>query len=462
MLCVQPHIRQVNMLRFICSGLFVILFTFAGFAQPFIPKVRYQHKANTKGFYFLYPYLMHNDKNAKLNAMMILDGSANVVFYKTSPHASDFKLHHNGLISYFASGKFYLMDKTFGVIDSVYCQNGIETDSHDFIILPNGHYLLLGKESITENWSRKRVFTKQSVAAMPERNVKYGVVQELDEHKCVVFQWSAKNSHKPEDADAFYLRDARDIDLTHFNSVDMDEDGNIIVSARYFNEVLKIKRSDSSLVWRMGGKRNQVRIMNDSLPFYGQHDARFIGKNRFTVFDNGYSFDSLKHNVRVIEYVVNDSLKTALVASKYSNENRIICEATGNAQLLENGNLLVSYGKIEGYQPNITFEMISKKENTKLLQVYFDDTIGTYRTYYYEKLPFKLMRPAIRYEVSGGRKVLSTSRKFSYYAWSTGAQTAEIIPENPGDYFVYVSDDGKSYYRSKIIRIKRLKRAATS
>lgn len=455
-------IRQLNMVRFICSCLFIILFTFTGFAQPFIPKARYQHKANTKGFYFLYPYLMHKEKEAKSNAMMILDGSANVVFYKLSSFASDFKLHQNGSMSYFANGKFYIMDNTFRVVDSVYCQNGIETDSHDFIILPNGHYLLLGKETYVEDWSAKNVFAKQSLSEMVERNVRYGVVQELDEHKQVVFQWSAKNTHMPEDADAFYLRDARDIDLTHFNSVDMDAEGNIIVSARYFNEVCKIKRSDSTLVWRMGGKRNEVRTINDSFPFYGQHDARFTGKNRFTVFDNGYSFDSLKHNVRVMEYVVNDSLKTAFVTWKYSNENTIVSEATGNAQVLKNGNLLVSYGKIEGYKPNITFEVISKRKNKKLLQVYFDDTIGTYRTHYYEKLPFELVKPAIRAEVLKGRKVLSTPQKYSYYAWSTGEQTPEIIPEKPGAYFVYVSDDGKSYYRSRIIRIKRLKRAATS
>lgn len=418
--------------------------------QPLTPKVRYKKGLSSKGYFFLFPYKMRKDADIlKDCSMMILDGSARVLFYKKINMASDFKLHHNGLMSYYNNGKFYLMNHQFDIVDSVYCKNGVTTDSHDFLILPNGHYLLIGTETDTLDWSGKHLFMQRNVAGSRRALVKFGVVQELDHKKQPVFQWSTRHIYKPEDADPFFLKDTQVVDLTHFNSVDMDEDGNIIVSARYFNEVFKLRKSDSSLVWRMGGKRNEIRVLNDSLPFYGQHDARFTGKNQFTLFDNGYSFDSLKHNVRILEYIVDDSSKTATLVWNYSNENRIVSEATGNAQRMKNGNMLVSYGKIEHDYPNITYEMVDYHKTTKIIQVYFDDTVGTYRTHYYDELPFTLPQPKLTVKSSGNTYTLTTEKPFKFYYWSNGAQTREISTGKSGSFYVFVSDDGEKFWRSE-------------
>lgn len=424
-------------------------------SQPLTPKVRYKKGTDSKGYFFLFPYKMRKGEALKQDcAMMVLDGSARVLFYKKIQAASDFKLHHNGLMSYFNEGKFYLMNPQFDVVDSVFCQNGVATDSHDFLILPNGHYLLIGTETDTLDWSSKHLFMHHNFAGSKKAAVKFGVVQELDQHKQVVFQWSTRHTHQPEDADGFYLKDTQAIDLTHFNSVDMDDEDNILVSSRYFNEVLKLRKSDSSIVWRMGGKRNEIRVLNDSLPFYGQHDARFTGKNRFTLFDNGYSFDSLKHNVRVLEYLVDDAAKTATLVWNYSNENRIISEATGNAKRLKNGNMLVNYGKIEHGTPNITFEVINYQKTAKIIQVYFEDTVGTYRTHYFDDLPFTLPRPGLEIKSSGGSHIIRTQKPFRFYQWSNGAETPEITVEERGNYYVFVSDDGVKFWRSETKEVK--------
>lgn len=429
------------------------LMTHMCLAQPLEPVVKVKNGMKGTGYFFIFPYKLRKGASFEDNKLMILDSYGRVLYYQKMSWASDFKLHVNGLMSYHMQGKFYLMDKTFQVIDSVFCQNEVATDSHDFMILPNGHFLLLGTEMQELDWSGKDLFMGRHNTGSSKAQVKCGVVQELDPDKNIVFQWNSRGMYQPEDADPFYLNDTQNIDLTHFNSVDMNKNGDILVSSRYFNEVIKIKRSDSSVVWRMGGKNNQIKVLNDSIPFYGQHDARFTGENSYTLFDNGYSFDSLKHNVRVLEYVVDDSLKTANLAWSYSNEQKIISEATGNARRLKNNDVLVSYGKIEHGVPNLTFEVINGLTKEKNIQVYFTDTMGTYRTYYYEDLPFKLPEPGIKVKHSEQACILSTKRPFRFYYWNTGEQTAEKITSNPGEYYVYVSDDGKRYYRSEVRKI---------
>lgn len=407
---------------------------------------------SNKGYFFLFPYKMRKGSDLPNYMQLILDGHGDPVYYKHIKLASDFKVHANGLMSYYANEKFYIMDSTFLVTDSVSCKNGVVTDAHDFLMLQNGHYLLIGTEIHQEDFSMKNLFMKKNIRGSKTAKVKYGVVQELDKNKNVVFQWNSKDVYRVDDADPFYLKDSQNIDLTHFNSVDVDGQGNMIVSVRYFNEVVKIKRSDSSVVWRMGGKKNQLKVLNDSLSFLGQHDARFTGSNRFVLFDNGYTEDSLAHNARALEYEVNDQEKTARLIRSYSNKEMIVSEANGNAYWQKDSSLLVSYGKIKGGTPNITFELLDKN-GQQLQKVSFPDTVGTYRTFYYPELPFKINRPKISIQQINGTVCLETSGRYKSYLWSNGEKTKQIKVTANDSYSVCVSEDNSRFFCSEKVII---------
>lgn len=425
-------------------------FTFKAISQPLLPSVQLNTKTLDNGYYFLYPYKIPKS----LDAQQILDAKGRVIAYNLINAASDFKLHHNGMISYFANGKHIIMNQSFKIIDSISCVNGIETDRHDFIILPNGHYLLIGMETITEDFSNKYCFLKKGINGSKNAKVKYGVVQELDRNKNVVFQWSSKGTYLPEDADPFYLTDTANIDLTHFNSVDINKKGEILVSVRFFNEVIKINKHDSSVIWRMGGRKNQILVTNDSLPFYGQHDARYIDNNRFTLFDNGYSFDSLKHNVRALEYMINDKSKTAKVIWKYSNENQLISEATGNVQRLENGNTLIHYGYLGKGIPKISFEVV-KGNREKIFQSKYNEPIASYRVYFYKKNKLNLHRPKLTKKRENGIININAPIGYKYYLWNTGQTSPKISATNRGEYYVYLSNDSISFIASKILKLNK-------
>lgn len=433
-----------------------VLFTVTTIAQPLHTIVNFKQNTPANGYYFITPFTMRNDAPKNKGMLMILDGQGEIIRYQYVDKTGDFKVQPNGLMSYYHNRKYFLLNKDFKLVDSVSCIGNIETDAHDFIVLPNGHYLIMGTETQTEDYSNKSLFLKNKARGSKNAKIKYGVIQELDANKKLVFQWSTKGIYKPEDADPFYLTDTLNVDLTHFNSVDMNAGGDIIVSIRYFNEVVKIKRADSSIVWRMGGKRNEIKILNDTIPFYGQHDARFTGNNQFTLFDNSWTFSAQRNNVRALEYIVDDKTKTAQLVWNYNRKDKLISEATGNTQRLPNNYTLINYGKIENGTPNITFEVVNEK-NESVFELGFTDTIGTYRAFFYPTLPAIINSAAVELVKINNDYFLQTKNKFRYYEWSNGKKGARMKVTKNGQYYVYTSNDNNAFTRSEIINITHFK-----
>lgn len=417
------------------------------------PTVDLFHSPGVKGYFLLSPFKMKKEgkKSKSKEVQLILNGKGEVMCYRFIETGSDFKMQANGKYSYWNKDKFYILDHHFKLCDSVACVNDVKTDSHDFIILPNGHYLLIGKETQTEDYSNKKLFKNKTLNGSKKTAVKYDVIQELDPSKKLIFQWSSRAFFTPEEADPFFFNDTASMDVTHFNSVDVDPQGNLLISSRYFHQVLKVKRANGEIMWRMGGIRGDIKILNDSLPFFGQHDARYTSDGRITLFDNGYGSDSLRHNARALEYEIDERRKTARLTWSYQPDKKIISDAAGNVNRKKKVTL-INYGNIEGINaPNITFELVDDNRNL-LERVHFTDTCASYRTFFYPKLSFKLKSPSLKCIQRNGKTFLTTGKKYKHYQWSTGEQTAEVEVRKGIVYYTFVSDDGRLYTRSKIKR----------
>lgn len=423
------------------------------------PVVEVIKSNNIKGYFLLSPFKMKKEgkKSASKGLQLILNQKGEIICYRNIETGSDFKMHANGKYSYWNRDKFFILDPTFTLCDSVACVNDIKTDSHDFLILSNGNYLLIGKDAQTADFSEKKIFKNQTLTGSKKMIVRYDVIQELTPDKKLVFQWSSRPFFKPEDADPCFYSDSASIDVTHFNSVDVDKNGDLLISTRYFHQVIKVRKSDGQIIWRMGGKNGDIQISNDALPFYGQHDARYTRSGRITLFDNGFGSDSLKHNARALEYIIDDHLKTARVTWNYHPDKKIVSDAAGNVNRYENMDFsIVNYGNIEGLTaPNTTFEIVDK-EGELLERIYFKDTCASYRTFFYPKLSFKIKQPALKLIQRNGKTVVTTEKPFKHYLWSNGERTPEVEFREGTDYYAFVSDDGLLFTRSKTKENKRL------
>jgi hypothetical protein len=437
--------------------LFVLLAFGAGLpliAQPVQSNVTIYDSVAAKGYYFLYAGRMVKDDVPRSVYLLIMDGTGHIVYYKETPKATNFALQPSGLMSYFQNEKFFLMDSTFRVVDSVGCINGIKSDSHDFIAMENGHYLLIGTESQPANLRMYKMFLQKEMPGSKNGELLYGVVQELDADKKFVYEWRGRAFFSMDDVSRVYPMDTNKLDVTHFNSIAPAPDGNYIISARYSNEVVKVNKQDGSIIWRLGGNKNSFKFLNDSVPFFGQHDARYVAPNRITLFDNGYGWDYEQHAARAVEYEIDETNMTAKLVWSYTYPNRIISEAAGNAQRLANGNTLVNYSKIKNHNPNLSFVEV-KPDGSKVIEVSFPDTLGSYRVFHYPDLPFTIKQPTIKVKVKKGLVLLSTTKKYTRYKWSDGSNDKSLAVFTPGNYFVYVSSPSGGFVSSKMVMVTK-------
>jgi Arylsulfotransferase (ASST) len=133
-------------------------------------------------------------------------------------------------------------------------------------------------------------------------------------------------------------------DYFHINGIDVDGDGNLLVSARNTSALYKISRRTGRVLWRLGGKRSDF-AMGRGTQFGFQHDARFLEHGRtISLFDNGPRPGEGKPESRAIVLGLDTRRKQVTLKREIRHRSPIFAFATGSNQLLPNGNRLVTWG----------------------------------------------------------------------------------------------------------------------
>lgn len=318
---------------------------------------------------------------------MLLDGIGKLIRYIPHKGVFDFALQKNGTVTFSDSTFFYVMDSTFTVTDTLRCTPPYETDRHDLQLLHNGNRLFLGTESVTVDVSAypywKKKFNRDSAL------LRFGIIQEQDVNGKVVFEWHSKDYFKFNDVDSFHFRPVTKLlfdnqfpfDWTHFNAIEADHDGNILVSSRNYNAIIKINRQTGEVMWQLGGKQNQFQFINCPVPFYGQHDIRRISNGHITLFDNGDHYTP--HGAGALEFMLDEKNKTATLVWSYTFNPGMSSRGRGNVQRLDHNRTLICYGKVKTNP--VCFVLIDSVGN-KLVQL---DSVFAYRVHYYPALPWK-------------------------------------------------------------------------
>jgi len=224
--------------------------------------------------------------------------------------------------------------RTFG------CAHGFAPRMHDLIAEPDGSYWLLCDETRTMDLSAQ--------GASPQARVLGANVQRRNAVGDVLFEWSPFD-HLEVDLS---LLDSVDragpvINWTHGNALDLDSDGNLLVSFRNLSEVTKIDTRTGAVMWRMGGARNQFTLANGATPtFVHQHGLRATGVGQLLLLDNlGDPAGS-----RAERYQVDGAHETARLSAAYGASAGLVGQIGGSAQALADGHTLVSFGSGGGVE----------------------------------------------------------------------------------------------------------------
>ncbi|MCW8804833.1 MAG: aryl-sulfate sulfotransferase [Ignavibacteriaceae bacterium] len=325
------------------------------------------------GYLFLAPYSI----DGEINYLSILDNNAVPIYFQRMPNANyDFKIQQNSLITYGSAykDKFYAMDSFFELVDSFATGNGYLTDHHDFQIIDGGHSLLLA-------YDPQPVRMDTIVSGGDSSAIVLGlIIQELDETKNVIFQWRSWDHFNITDATENIDLTQHTIDYVHGNAIEMDYDGNLLISSRNLDEITKINRQTGEIIWRLGGKKsrnNQFQFINDTITFSHQHDIRRLDNGNVTLYDNGNLHTPRKSSA--IEYELDEENKIATRIWRFNHPSLIFRRAMGNVQRLDNEHFMIGWG---GWFHEDTRTVTEVDPNNEIrLEFLMPDTFLSYRAF---------------------------------------------------------------------------------
>jgi hypothetical protein len=231
-------------------------------------------------------------------------------------------------------GKWIEIDPLGNVTRTLGCAEGLQARLHDLLAESNGSYWIM--------CDRIRTVDLSSSGGPSQAMVMGTGVQHISASGVVLFNWS------PFDHIAVDLQDvdgpdrtATPINWTHGNALDLDTDGNLLLSFRNTNEIIKIDTHNGDVMWRMGGSHNQFTFLNGALPaFARQHGVRSTGAGRLQLLDN-LGDPRGSHAER---YVYDEQLGTVRLISSVASSAGVMALIGGTTQSLPGDRALVSFG----------------------------------------------------------------------------------------------------------------------
>ena len=282
---------------------------------------------------------------------MILDDSGQVVWFRplqgTPGRTMNFKVQTyrgRAVLTWGETpGEYVIFDDSYREISRIRAGNGYHGDHHEFLITPQDTALIQLYNPV--RWDLSSVGRLRGGVAWQ------GIVQELDvETGEVLFEWRSLDHVG---LDETYVKPSEDhypgIDYFHINSIDVDHDGDLLISARETSAIYKIDRTTGEIIWRLGGKKSDFE-MGQGTRFAFQHDARRQPDGTITIFDNGSTiFDNgvpqAVEESRVIVLELDEEEMTATLVREYTHPDKQYADAAGNMQVLPNGNVFIGWGR---------------------------------------------------------------------------------------------------------------------
>lgn len=347
---------------------------------------------------------------------MILDNEGRPVWFRPvaeeAKDAMDFRAQRyrgepvltwwEGVHGGFGRGEYVVVDGSYREVARFRAGNGYEGDHHEFLITERDTALI--------GIYGRAIRDLSSLGGRTDGAVLEGIVQEIDIGTGeVLFQWRSLDhvgfdeslyELSPDDEDAF--------DYFHINSIDVDGDENLLVSARRTSAVYKINRETGEVIWRLGGERNDFD-MGEGAQFAYQHDARSHPDGTITLFDN--RGERMDEPSRGIALELDEDAMTANLQREYTHPTESFAIFQGNVQALQNGNVFIGWG-------SAPYLSEYSRDGELLFDARFPSDVESYRAFRHPWKGLPKDRPAVAIE-SGpeGRATL-------YASWNGATEVA--------------------------------------
>ena len=101
------------------------------------------------------------------------------------------------------------------------------------------------------------------------------IIQEIDiKTGAVLFEWHSFGNVSPNESHVPVPKErGSEWEYFHVNAIDIDRDGNFLLSARNTSTIYKVNRATGKIMWRLGGKKSDFKL-GTGVRFDWQHSIR--------------------------------------------------------------------------------------------------------------------------------------------------------------------------------------------
>ncbi|THX15835.1 hypothetical protein D6D17_02917 [Aureobasidium pullulans] len=173
-------------------------------------------------------------------------------------------------------GDYYLLNSSYDLVAKISALNDLRADLHSLSLTSDDTAII----SIYQPYEKEKGGQLQYIWDC--------LFQEIDiATNSLIFEWRASDYHDTSESyhepryESEGSTNHTHWDWYHLNSVEKDDLGNYLVSARYTHSITYIDGNTGEIIWTLGGKRNMFTSNDHALDFSSQHLARFHSVDDF-------------------------------------------------------------------------------------------------------------------------------------------------------------------------------------
>jgi hypothetical protein len=287
----------------------------------------------------------------------------------------------------YGQGEDVVLNDRYQTVARVSGGNGLQADLHDFQIAPNGVAYTTAYNPIRCDLSgvegtRDATILDTSVQAV---DVKTGLVR---------WEWHSLDHVGATESQTTPPK-GTPWDWFHLNSIDVQPDGNVFVSARSTWAGYQLQAGSGKILWRLGGLKTSFK-MGPGTKTAWQHDGRIATDGDVTFFDNG-SNPPIHQQSRAVRIALDFKTHEARLRFVRTHPNPLLSVSQGNMQTLANGNTVVGYGAI----PEVSEYA---KDGTLLFDAHLPFVMSSYRSMRFPWSGRPLSAPAVVAQLNNTRE----------------------------------------------------------
>ena len=229
---------------------------------------------------------------------------------------------------------------------------GTSTDHHEMVALPNGN-MLVATYPIANRDLRALGYSASEPSASSD-------IQEIDPAGNVVWQWHGLDHFNLSEItfpQTFPTPGGPVVDLLHLNSIRQADSGDLIVSFRHLDAVVRIDRTTGNVEWKVGGTPTThdpgaivLTITGDPMGgIFRQHDANLDPDGNLWVYDNETGRTGASS--RAAEFVLDLPNHMARFVFQQGRADGQFTFGLGSTRRQADGSVVIGWG---GLQPLLT------------------------------------------------------------------------------------------------------------